>query len=153
MTVLTPGSLLLDRYLLKHALRPGLWTADDQELGASTLLEVYETAHADMDALRNQVRKFRAINHPHIARVIDLLHNDELAIFPLDVSGATLLGTQLKETGPLPHREVQDKIRPIIEGLCALHDEGVIHHDISTDNIITDDDGKWQLLPDAGSSQ
>ena len=150
MAALETGTELLNRFTLNESLRPGLWLATDRELDSTSLIEVYETANTDLDALRQLVRKFREVQHPALARVFDLHHDDTHAVIPLSSgSNTTLLSKHLAETGPLPYREVLEKVRPLVEGLRAAHDQGVIHSSIRTDHIITAPDGQWILLPGA----
>lgn len=51
----------------------------------------------------------------------------------------------------LPYGEAVALFAPVLEGLAMLHGEGIVHLDISPDNLMLDGDGKLRLI-DFGSA-
>ena len=147
MPSLEPENIIVERFALKEELGPSVWTAHDQELNDETLIMVLPSASTSMDKLQQVARQHRELDHAHLARVSDLHHDDDFAVLSIATSGRTLLSKQLEQTGPLPYREVMDKMRPIIDGLRHLHDQGIIHSGINAEHILVDETGTWQLLP------
>ncbi len=52
----------------------------------------------------------------------------------------------LAEKGPLPYEEALDIILPVCDTLAAVHQKGIIHRDISPDNIYLTEEGEVKLL-------
>lgn len=46
----------------------------------------------------------------------------------------------------LPFAECRTLFAPVLEGLCQLHARGIIHRDISPDNLMCTGDGAWKLI-------
>lgn len=46
----------------------------------------------------------------------------------------------------LPFEECRTLFAPVLEGLCQLHARGIIHRDISPDNLMCTGDGQWKLI-------
>lgn len=52
----------------------------------------------------------------------------------------------VKSHGSMAGRDVLEKLRPILHSLSHIHEKGVIHRDISGDNLILSADGKLKLI-------
>ncbi len=66
-------------------------------------------------------------------------------------------GINLKEYlnnagGRLPEQTVLSLMKPVLESLYQIHNAGLVHRDISPDNIMVDSDGKIKLI-DFGSAR
>lgn len=74
------------------------------------------------------------------------------------VDGITLKQYVKDQGGCLPVRETFRILRPVMEALCKVHKAGIVHRDISPDNIMMLPDGSAKLLDfgavrDVGNAQ
>jgi serine/threonine protein kinase len=77
------------------------------------------------------------IDHPSIARMIDgnTLPDGRPYLVMEFVEGSNL-GELLRQTGPLPLRDVVEITRQLCAGLHAAHEQKIIHRDIKPENIV-----------------
>lgn len=86
---------------------------------------------------------------PGVVSVTDYLEENHTAYYIMEyVDGSTLV--QLVQE-PLPLAEVLELMNPIAESLVSIHEAGLIHRDISPDNIMCSHTGERKLL-DFGAS-
>jgi serine/threonine protein kinase len=91
------------------------------------------------------VAKFN--QNPNIVTVRDFFSENATAYMVMDyISGMDLRGYLLKRGRPLLYTEALMLLNPIINALQVVHDNGVLHRDISPDNIYITDDGVPILL-------
>ncbi len=88
----------------------------------------------------------RFSGEPNIVNVREFFLENETAYIVMDfVEGRTLKGVA-RERGRIPSREVLAVFRPLMDTLAHIHSEGLIHRDISPDNIILTPAGKAVLI-------
>lgn len=87
-----------------------------------------------------------------IVRVRDTFYDNETAYIIMDyVEGTTLKEKMLKE-GVMPFSACIKLLTPLMEGLVKVHEIGLVHRDISPDNIMVQPDGSVKLL-DLGAAK
>lgn len=102
--------------------------------------------------IREAQKMARVDQIPSIVRVRDTFLENETAYIIMDyVEGCTLKEKLLKE-GPMAFSQCMALLRPMIEGLSKVHKQGIIHRDISPDNIMIQPDGSVKLL-DLGAAK
>jgi serine/threonine protein kinase/tetratricopeptide (TPR) repeat protein len=93
-----------------------------------------------------------ALNHPNIATIHAIEEADDPASGfdkELFLVMEYIKGTNLKtliDSKPLPKEKVIKIASQIAEGLKAAHSEGIIHRDIKSANIMSDDQGKIKIM-------
>ena len=113
----------------------------------------YTQKQAGCEALMAEARKMAKIDDvPSIVRVRDTFIANETAYIVMDYVKGKTLKAKLKETGPMAWEECLNTMKPIMEGLIEVHKQGMIHRDISPDNIMIREDGKVRLL-DLGAAK
>ena len=81
-----------------------------------------------------------------IVGVRGFLRENGTAYIVMDfVEGETLKSLAASRGGKLPAREVLGLFRPLCDSLARVHAEGLLHRDISPDNIILQPDGTLTL--------
>lgn len=85
--------------------------------------------------------------HPNVVNVIDYFEENGTAYIVMEF----LKGISLKEHlhragGKIPADQALVLIAPVLEALKAIHKEGIIHRDVSPDNIFLLDDGHVKLI-------
>lgn len=94
-----------------------------------------------VERLRRELVLARRIQHASVCRVYDLGQHQadpaspSLGFLTMELlHGETLASCVLRE-GPLEPRRAKEVIEPILEGLAALHEAGILHRDLKADNI------------------
>ena len=85
----------------------------------------------------NKVRKI-----PQVVRVLDLFQENDTAYIVMDFIEGETLTRRLKKTGPLSWQQMQEIFLPVIQAMEEVHKAGLIHRDLSPDNLM--------LLPEVG---
>ena len=86
-------------------------------------------------ALRREARILAAASHPAIVPVLDLIDDPEAPALVLGWADGGSLGDLLAD-GPLPPAELLHLLRPLADGLDALHAAGAAHLDVAPENVL-----------------
>ncbi len=88
-----------------------------------------------------------------VVKVIDFFQANNTAYLVMEYLDGTPLFTKMaQEGGRLPAGTLLPKLPPLLKDLDTLHSRGVVHRDISPDNILWMPDGTLKLL-DFGSAR
>ncbi len=106
--------------------------------------------------LKNFVKEARALaqfKHPHIVRVLRFLEANGTAYMVMEYEKGESLSQNLKHNGPrLDETQLLRVFIPILNGLHAVHEAGLLHLDIKPENIYLRADGS-PILIDFGSAR
>lgn len=126
-----------------------VYRAYDERLDRQVAIKVLrsdggERAH-DRERLRREARASARLNHPSIVRVFDLVQeeNTEAIVMEL-VAGRTL--AQLIREGALETARALSIVREVTEALAEAHDQGIIHRDLKTENVLVTPAGRAKVL-------
>ncbi|MCM1224889.1 MAG: leucine-rich repeat protein [Lachnospiraceae bacterium] len=104
------------------------------------------------DSFLKEARKTAKIDQiPSIVRVRDTFYENETAYIVMDYVEGVNLKEKLK-AGLMSYSECMRLLTPMMEGLAKVHEMGLIHRDISPDNIMVQPDGSVKLL-DLGAAR
>lgn len=115
----------------------GLWTLPAHVGESRTMLA----------AVQRDFARIRTLDHPHIARLLELGHNGQQYY----VTGERLDGESLRDvlTHLLPERlevgEADDIVRAIGSALVYAHEQGIAHGDIRAENVLVTMDRRFIL--------
>lgn len=87
-----------------------------------------------------------------IVLVRDFFYENQTAYIVMDYINGINLKKYVKENGKIPGDKVLQLMQPVIRSLGIIHQAGIIHRDISPDNLIMAEDGRLVLV-DFGSAQ
>jgi serine/threonine protein kinase len=90
-----------------------------------------------------------ALDHPNLVRLHDLVEADDAVGLVLDLADGGSLADLLRTRGRLTPGEVITAVAPIAAALAYLHEEGVVHGDVSAANVLFTTGGV-PLLADVG---
>ena len=100
-----------------------------------------------------EARVLAKFKHPHIVRVLRFLEANGTAYTIMEYEqGATLTSRLEQGGGRLDEPALLRIFLPILSGLQAVHDQGLLHLDIKPDNIYLRSNGEPMLI-DFGSSR
>ena len=105
------------------------------------------------DSFLKEARKMAKLGGiPGVVGVKSVFIQNETAYIVMDfIEGETLL-KKLQREGPMPFDTCLSLLTPIIQALAEVHEHGIIHRDISPDNIMVRPDGRLILL-DLGAAK
>ncbi len=105
------------------------------------------------DSFLKEARKMAKLGGiPGVVGVKSVLIQNETAYIVMDfIEGETLL-KKLQREGPMDYGTCISLMTPIMQALAEVHKHGIIHRDISPDNIMVQSDGKLILL-DLGAAK
>ena len=99
------------------------------------------------DSFLKEARKMAKIDQiPSIVRVRDTFLENETAYIVMDYAEGVTLKEKLLKNGTMTFSECVQLFSPMIEDLAKVHKQGMIHRDISPDNIMVQPDGSVRLL-------
>jgi eukaryotic-like serine/threonine-protein kinase len=151
LPMLEQGDLVKGRFMILQRLGKG---------GMSEVYEAVDTAHADHPErvalktirrdlaglaeaaarLRREVQLVHQIAHPNVCKVhqfdTDSRPEGQLLFLTMDLLEGETLHQRLKRAGPLAIADALEYAGQIASGLDAAHKEGVIHRDLTSNNIM-----------------
>ena len=146
-----PGSVLNERYVLRRMLGRGgmgvVYEAHDQVLDQALAVKIVRAEYAGERAwaerLAREVKLARQINHPNVCRVFDLGVADGHPFLTMELASGGTLRDEIA-SGTFAARLFAQRLsdaRAIASGLAAIHAAGIIHRDVSPQNILRLADG------------
>ena len=170
---LPPGTVLNGRYILGRVLGQGgfgiTYIAQDHKTGSLVAVKEYfpDTMAARTDGhsvsaytgqreenflygkecFLNEAKTLAEfIGNPNIVRVHSYFEENNTAYFVMDYVQGTSFQDYLKQHGRLSWQETKRILEPVIGALASVHSKGVIHRDVTPDNIYITNDGTVKLL-------
>jgi len=127
-----------------------VWQARASASGARVALKRIRLDGADRLArARAEAALLGALDHPNLVRLHDLVEADNAVLLVLDLADGGSLADLLRTRGRLTPGEVITAVAPVAAALAYLHEEGVVHGDVSPGNILFTTGGV-SLLADVG---
>lgn len=87
-----------------------------------------------------------------IVSIRDFFYANHTAYIIMEYIEGVSLKEYIEANGPMPGNAVMDMMWPVLDALEKVHENGIIHRDISPDNIIVTEDDKLVLV-DFGSAR
>jgi hypothetical protein len=98
-----------------------------------------------IESLRKEIEILKPLSNFHIVKYLGSeTLNGSLYLYLEYLPGGSL-AKLLYKTGPLPEPTVRIFTRQILQGLQYLHENGIIHRDIKSENILIDSEGCLKL--------
>jgi len=149
------GSVLAGRYQIEAALGQGgsgtVYRAWDRVLGEAIAVKVLRPDRAAerswIKRLAREVKLARVIRHPNVCRIFELGHSDGHWFVTMELgAGGTLRDLlQDKAAAQRPLAQRLSDARAICAGLAAIHAVGIIHRDVTPQNVLRLADGRLVL--------
>ena len=104
---------------------------------------------ADLARMRREATVLTELDHPHVVRVLEVLHDGDGVAIAMQYAPGGSLADLLAERGRLGPGQVVAVAAPVADALASAHRRGVLHGDVKPANILFTSDGE-PLLGDFG---
>jgi hypothetical protein len=144
------GDRIADRYLLQEPVGTGgmgvVWLAWDERLERRVAVKC---ARLDNDRatrrLMGEARNAGRLHHPNIVGVFDFVDEGATCWIIMEYVPSRSLAQIVTESGPLTPEEAGSIGCQIAAALAKSHNEGVVHGDVTPENILVTDEGIARL--------
>ncbi len=150
---LAEGDVLIRRYHLRERLAEGgmsvIWRAFDQSLQRMVAVKVldgsFDGDHGGRELIRREARAAARLRHPDVIEVYDYgetitTHGRVAAFVVMRLLDGKPLAERLLD-GPLPWTEAVGIALRLALVLSAAHSQGIVHRDVTPENVLLTDDG------------
>ena len=106
-----------------------------------------------MEMFLKEARKMARVEDVSgVVKVKDLFRENGTAYIIMDFVEGETLKNRLKQTGPMSWEQAKEIFRPAIQTMEKVHRAGLIHRDISPDNLMLTPEGRVKIL-DLGAAK
>ncbi|MBD0325912.1 MAG: protein kinase [Pyrinomonadaceae bacterium] len=156
------GQTLADKYRIEELINEGgmgtVYRSTHVLMEKTVAIKVLHPALAADDKIvarfSREAKAASRISHPHALNVTDFGEAENGVVFlVMEYLHGKTLKDIIHESGPMPLPRVVEIIRQVCGALAAAHNEGVVHRDLKSDNIMLVDvsgGGDWAKVLDFG---
>ncbi|MFC1559428.1 protein kinase [Gemmatimonadota bacterium] len=126
-----------------------VWLAEDTQLGRKTALKVLPAKFGSdperLARLQREARAAAALNNPHVCTIYEVSETEDQIFFSMEyVDGSTL--DELIPSDGLPTEMILSYGVQIAEGVAHAHENGILHRDLKSTNVMVTNEGRVKVL-------
>ena len=148
------GRTLDHRYLVRSRIAHGgmatVYLATDTRLDRQVALKVMHAELArDADFVGRFIGEAKSVarlSHPNIVGVFDQGSDGQFLYLSMEYVPGRTLRSLLRDRGWLPWTEALEIMDPMLSGLAAAHQAGIVHRDIKPENVLLTADGRVKVV-------
>jgi serine/threonine protein kinase len=155
------GQSLAEKYLIEKLIKTGgmgsVYLGKHVLMDKRVAIKVLRPSLAvDNDVVARFSREAKAasrISHPHAVTVTDFGEDEKGVVFlVMEYLDGRTLKDVIRSDGPMAVSRVTEIVRQVAGALDAAHEQGVVHRDLKSDNImlVRHDGGDWAKVLDFG---
>lgn len=149
--------LALNRKVAIKEYFPSSYVSRDSE--ATSVLQWYPSTQSQearsmgKDIFLKEARKMNRVDSiPQVVHVQELFEDNQTAYIVMNYIPGENLEKRIRRTGPLSWKNVQELLLPMADVMQKVHDAGLVHRDLSPDNLMIQPDGSIRIL-DLGAAK
>lgn len=131
-----------------------VYLARDVALGRAVALKVLHPALAadpqQRERFLREARTGARLSHPHIVPIYAVEAQDDLVYFVMGLVDGESVGEKLRREGPLRDEVAERILREVAWALSYAHAMGIVHRDVTIENILLERQTGRALLVDFG---
>lgn len=136
---------------------PSMIASRDNRRSNSPVWSTSDNSRQEIENGKNsflrEARKMAKVDTiPEIVRIRDMFAENDTAYIIMDYVDGITLKEYISKNGPMNIAKCLSMLEPLMKGLEKVHYAGIIHRDISPDNIMLCPDGSVRLL-DLGAAK
>lgn len=101
----------------------------------------------------NEAKVGRVLRHPNVVAVYDYQEDGDYCFLAMDYIDGVSLKQYLNQNKPLAENDIIKLASQLLDGLDAVHKQGIVHRDIKLDNLLVTSDNGQLLISDFGIAQ
>jgi eukaryotic-like serine/threonine-protein kinase len=148
------GRMLDRRYHVRSRIAHGgmatVYLATDTRLDREVALKVMHAELArDADFVGRFIGEAKSVarlSHPNIVGVYDQGADGDYLYLAMELVPGRTLRALMRERGWLPWQEALAVIDPVLAGLAAAHQAGIVHRDVKPENVLITGDGRVKVV-------
>lgn len=106
-----------------------------------------QTFQSGKQRFRHEAQTLANLDFPHIVKVYDSFEENNTAYIVMEYISGETLTQYVEKQSSMNSAHLLELFLPLMKDLDALHKRGIVHRDISPDNImITEDTGTLKLI-------
>ena len=147
-------TILNDRYELRRRIGVGgmghVYLAVDRLLEREVAVKIMRgdlaNQQSHVERFRREAQLLARVESARVIQIYDMHFGDDLCYLVMRHVAGRTLNRIVDANGPLEHGAALELALDLLEGLAALHAEGLVHRDVKPSNVLVDLDGRAVLL-------
>jgi tRNA A-37 threonylcarbamoyl transferase component Bud32 len=108
-------------------------------------LEKWHSEPSVLEAARREARLAAKVRHPNVVEVEEVLEDEGRPLLVMEHVTGGSLADKLRQRGTLEPRQALKLGYDLAQGLQAIHEAGIVHRDLTPDNVLLTEDGRARI--------